>query len=100
VRQSSRGARVGRSIAPGRVAEQPFLEPLGIGVVVGCALEQCALDRQADGIRRLIALALLSAAFGCFQRGEQRAADIARASDVAHVPYTDAPPGATVTRSA
>src|SRR5690242_14328971 len=66
---------------------QPLLEPVGVGVGSDGPLEQLALDRQADGVRRRVASAAPALPLRRLERGEQLAADFAGAR--AHA----APPG-------
>lgn len=61
------------------IAEQPSLEHLRVGVFLDDAVEYLALQRKTDGVRRLIALAALSATVSSIKRGEESSADIRRA---------------------
>src|SRR5215471_11129120 len=65
-----------RRPAPLGTAEQPRFECFRMWILLDHALEQIPLDGQADGVRRLVALAAASASLGRFERGEQSRAHL------------------------
>src|SRR6266852_1959509 len=64
--------------------EQPCLELVRLRVGGDGAVEQIALDGEADHVWRRVPLATLAPAFGGFEGPEQLAADVARAIQCAH----------------
>src|SRR5262249_20608841 len=65
-----------RRTAPLGAAEQPRFEGFRMWILLNHALEQIPLDCQADGIRRLVALAASPTSLGRFECGEQSRANL------------------------
>src|SRR5438132_11759469 len=73
------GAGPLRCIAIDGVAEQPLCESFRTRILSNGPLKKGPLDRQADRVGRLVALALSLASFRGFERSEHRLADAGRA---------------------
>src|SRR5438132_1377512 len=85
-----------RCIAIDGVAEQPLCESFRTRILSNGPLKKRPLDRQADRVGRLVALALSLASFRGFERSEQRLADVGRAKSRCHA-LTRGPFSVTVT---